>query len=225
MRRAMAGPKSSPAGRAKASGEVICAPLTPERWADLKTVFGPSGGFWGCWCQFWMTPRKDFDAAVKSKQAEQNFRREVGAGPPPGLIAYRNGAPVGWVRIGPRRAMPQWNGARRVSAPLSASEVEDSAVWAIACFVVPRAERGQGVASALLRDAVEWARANGAQAIDACPVEADGEKNPASIYHGVASMFERAGFAEIARRKDRRPLMRLHLATARKKRTPSRKSR
>lgn len=221
----MATSKSSGAVRAKTSNDIACAPLTPALWADLKIVFGPAGGCWGCWCQFWMTPRKDFDAAVKSRQAEHNFRREVDAGPPPGLIAYRDAAPVGWVRIGPRRAIPQWNGARRVSAPLAASEIEDDSIWAIACFVVPRAERGRGVATALLRGAVAFARENGARAIDACPVEADGARNPASIYHGVASMFERAGFEEIARRKDQRPLMRLQLAPTRKKRTPSRKSR
>lgn len=193
----------------KSSSTLVCRPLTPALWPDLKTVFGPAGGCWGCWCQAWMLPRKDFDAALKSKTAEAHFRNEIDSGPTPGLLAYRGEDPVGWVRVSPRRAAPQWNGPRRTSAPLDPSEIEDDGIWAITCFVVPRAERGQGVATALLQGAIAFAEENGARAIDACPVEADGEKNPASIFHGVASMFARAGFVEIARRRDLRPLMRL----------------
>jgi hypothetical protein len=32
-----------------------------------------------------------------------------------------------------------------------------------------------------------------------------------SLFHGVASTFEKSGFVEIARRRDDRPLMRLAL--------------
>lgn len=171
-----------------------------------------------------MLPRKAFDAALKSKAAEALFRKEVGSGPPPGVLAYRGEDPVGWVRVSPRKAAPQWNGVRRTSAPVDPSEIDDEGVWAITCFVVPRAERGQGVATALLQGAIAFAEENGARAIDACPVEAEGEKNPASIFHGVASMFARAGFVEIARRKPSRPLMRLSLAAREKRPRARRKS-
>jgi hypothetical protein len=47
--------------------------------------------------------------------------------------------------------------------------------------------------------------------LDACPVDADANRPPVSLYHGVASTFRRAGFREVARRRPDRPLMRLRL--------------
>ncbi len=143
---------------------------------------------------------------------KRRMRAIVDAGPPPGLIAYAGREPVGWVQVGPRAATPNWSGARRLSAPPDAAEAEDAGVWAINCFFVPRAHRGAGVAAALLAGAIDYARKKRARLLDACPVEAkDGAANPVSIYHGVVSMFEQAGFVEIARRRADRPLMRLDL--------------
>jgi GNAT superfamily N-acetyltransferase len=160
---------------------------------------------------YWRAPREDFIGPAR-KSMKARMRAVVRKGPPPGLIAYRGDTPVGWVQVGARRATPNWNGPRRLSAPLGALEADDSKIWAVNCFVVPRAYRGAGVAAALLEGAVRWARKNRARSIDGCPVEtSDRVANPASIYHGVASMFERAGFEEIARRRADRPLMRLDL--------------
>ncbi len=32
-------------------------PLTPDRWDDLETLFGPRGAYVGCWCMFWRVSR------------------------------------------------------------------------------------------------------------------------------------------------------------------------
>ena len=97
--------------------EVQVAPLTPARWADLETVFGDGRGVCGqCWCMYWRMPRRDFEASLGAG-TRQLFRARVEAGPPPGLLAYRGGAPVGWVQVGPRADVPGWNGARRLTAP------------------------------------------------------------------------------------------------------------
>jgi len=161
---------------------------------------------------YWRLPRSQFEGPAR-KTLKGKFRAIVEKGPAPGLIAYRGTTPVGWIGVGPRAATANWNGARRMSAPVRAEDADDPKIWAISCFVVPRAERGAGVATVLLAGAVKYARSKKARAIDACPVETgDGASNPASIFHGVASMFEKAGFAEIARRRDNRPLMRLDLA-------------
>ncbi|NWG91479.1 MAG: GNAT family N-acetyltransferase [Parvularculaceae bacterium] len=173
---------------------IACKPLTPDRWDDFCAVMGPAGGCWGCWCMYWRAPRMDI-AGPARKTFKARMRAIVRKGPPPGLIAYRGGDPVGWVQVGPRPATPNWNGARRLSAPIDAGEADDAKIWAISCFVVPRAHRRQGVAADLLAGAVKWARKNRARFIDGCPVEtSDRAANPASIYHGVASMFGSAGF-------------------------------
>ena len=97
---------------------ISTAPLTPDRWADLEKVFGGGRGDCGrCWCMYWRLPRRDFEASLGDK-ARRLFRARVEAGPPPGLVAYRDGDPVGWVQVGPRADVPQWNGARRLTAPM-----------------------------------------------------------------------------------------------------------
>ena len=187
------------------------APLTPERWADLETVFGGGRGDCGrCWCMYWRLSRRDFEASLGDK-ARQLFRPRVEAGPPPGLVAYRGDDPVGWVQVGPRADVPQWNGAKRLTAPMPDAPADDPRVWGISCFVTRSGCRRQGIATALLAGATLWARENGARVLDACPVDADGKRPPTALYHGVASTFRAAGFREVVRRRRDRPLMRLML--------------
>jgi GNAT superfamily N-acetyltransferase len=190
---------------------VRTAPLTPDRWADLEKVFGGGRGDCGrCWCMYWRLPRREFEASL-GHEARRLFRARVEAGPPPGLVAYRDGDPVGWVQVGPRADVPQWNGARRLTAPTADAPADDPRVWGISCFVTRAGCRRQGIAGDLLADAVACARKNGARVLDACPVDADGRRPPTALYHGIASTFRAAGFCEVARRRPDRPLMRLVL--------------
>jgi GNAT superfamily N-acetyltransferase len=197
----------------RSSTEEVCtAPLTPERWADLEKVFGGGRGDCGrCWCMYWRLPRRDFETSL-GDQARELFRARVEAGPPPGLLAYRGGEPVGWVQVGPRADVPQWNGARRLTAPLPDAPPDDPRVWGISCFVTRSGCRRQGIATALLAAAIGWAREGGARVLEACPVDTEGNRPPAALYHGVASTFRAAGFREVARRRPDRPLLRLVLA-------------
>ena len=188
------------------------APLTPARWADLEAVFGDGRGVCGqCWCMYWRMPRRDFEASIGAG-TRRLFRARVEAGPPPGLLAYRHGAQVGWVQVGPRADVPGWNGARRLSAPTAEAPTDDLRVWGISCFVTKAGFRRQGIATALLAGAVAWARQSGARMLDACPVDAGADRPPISLYHGLASTFRRAGFREVTRRRPDRPLMRLELS-------------
>lgn len=195
---------------------ITTEPLTPERWPDLVEVFGPSGAYCGCWCMYWRVPRSEFIVYPERKRKmKARFKKRVKAGPPPGLIAYADcQQSVGWVQVGPRADVPNWNGARRLSAPPGDVDPDDPGAWGISCFVIRKEWRGKGVSSALLAGAVDWARSNGARLLEACPVEpAEWKKARVSLYHGVASIFMRAGFREIARRRADRPLLRLTLET------------
>jgi GNAT superfamily N-acetyltransferase len=127
--------------------------------------------------------------------------------PPPGLIAYRDdGTPVGWVSLGPRADF-----ARLRQSPVMKA-VDGQPVWSIVCFVVPPAYRNQGVAHALLAGAVEWARARGVALLEAYPVDLAVTPDADALWFGTRSMLAAAGFAEVARRKPGRPVMRLALA-------------
>jgi GNAT superfamily N-acetyltransferase len=121
----------------------------------------------------------------------------------PGLLAYEDGLPVGWVSVGPRHEFGRIQRSRVTKA------VDDVPVWSIVCFVIERNHRSTGVGTELLRAAVEYAREKGAVAVEGYPVEPRRDRMP-DIYAwmGLASMFEAAGFTEIARRSETRPLFR-----------------
>ena len=180
-------------------------PLTPELWPAFENLFGKSGACSGCWCIHWRVPRADY-IAWRGPKAKAFFKRRVMQGPPPGVLAFIGEEAVGWLQIGPRADTPQWNSQRRATAPLEAADAEDPRIWGATCFFIKPAARGRGVMDALVRGGVDFARANGARVIEACPI--DGETNNIDAYVGLMSVFERAKFKEVARRRPNRPLMR-----------------
>ena len=126
----------------------------------------------------------------------------VDAGRPPGLIGYRGRTPVGWVSIGPREDY-----ARLRRSPVMKA-VDDAAVWSVICFVVPARYRGQGVARQLLDGAIAYAARRGARVVEAYPVDRPGRCADTAMWFGAKSMFDAAGFEEVARRKPTRPVVR-----------------
>jgi ribosomal protein S18 acetylase RimI-like enzyme len=127
----------------------------------------------------------------------------VASGNPPGLIGYRGKVPVGWVSIGPREAY-----AKLKRSPVMKA-VDEQPVWSIICFVVPTEYRGQGVAQALLEGAVAYARKRGATLVEAYPVDNPARSRDEDMWFGAKSMYDNAGFKEVARRKPRRPVVRI----------------
>jgi predicted GNAT family acetyltransferase len=183
-------------------------PLTADIWPAFERLFGKQGATMGCWCMYWLLPRKEWDAARGSK-TKARFKRHVLDGPPPGVVAFDGEEAVGWLRIGPRASAPQWNGARRVSAPVKEGDADDPRVWAATCFYIKASARGQGVGDALLKGGVALAKKHGARVVEACTI--DGDASAGAAYVGRTALFKRAKFREVARRKQNRPLMRLTL--------------
>jgi ribosomal protein S18 acetylase RimI-like enzyme len=192
-----------------ASGLVI-VPVTPERWRDLETLFGPDrGANSGCWCMWWRLTREAWRQMPKAER-KARLRKVVTKGPPVGLLALRDDEPVGWVQVAPRRATPTFN-TSPVAAPADAHD-DLERVWAITCFYIAASGRRSGVAHALAEAAVAHAFAHGAVAVEACPKEA-GARASGDLYMGTPSIFRRLKFREIARRTPVRPLMRLERET------------
>lgn len=181
--------------------ELTIEPATEQRWDDVLAVFGTRGDPSRCWCSYLLADgRPDYTQRDRNRD---ELRSRVVSGPAPGLLAYRDGTPVGWVASAPRGSF----GARlERSAAMRGRpfDADPAAVWAALCFVVPREHRGQGVAHELLDGAVAHARAGGAAAIDGVPrADRDRRWSAAMAYTGTASMFERAGFTAIDRMLDR----------------------
>lgn len=189
--------------------EVFAAyPLTPERWDDFETLFGPSGACYGCWCTYFRMPaaeRKVLDGAAK----KEFIRNHIETGPPPGVLGYVEGQPMAWVQVGPRADVPQWNSPRTVSRPLDPADAGDPLVWAVSCFFIGSRHRRKGNSHRILDAAIRFARESGARSIEACPMEQAKTSKSLGLYVGSMRVFEAAGFREVARRKEGRPLMRL----------------
>ena len=86
--------------------------------------------------------------------------------------------------------------------------VDDQPVWSIICFVVPAQFRGEGVAHELLRGAIAYAKKCGARLLEAYPVDKSERGRDDSMWFGSKSMYDAAGFEEVARRKPHRPVVR-----------------
>jgi len=185
-------------------------PLTPERWSDLEDLFGPHGACYGCWCNhFRMPPR--LRRQLLGEGARRLFEERVKRGPPPGVLAYADDKAVGWLQVGPRAHVPEWNNPRRASTPLPDAPAEDERNWAASCFFVRRGFRGQGVTGALLGGAIDFARESGARLIEVAAMDNEEKRSADGLYVGPESVFRRAGFVEVARQKPGRPLLRLVL--------------
>ena len=179
-------------------------PVTADRWDDLVELFGERGAYANCWCMWWRVSGADFDRGIRNRGAgnRRRMRDLVAGNRVPGLLAYRDGRPVGWVSVAPREEF-----ARLQRSP-TLKAVDDRPVWSIVCFFMDRTERGAGVGTALLDAAVRHAAEQGATIVEGYPVDPTDRKiSNADAYTGVVSMFRRAGFREVARRGSR-PIMR-----------------
>jgi GNAT superfamily N-acetyltransferase len=182
--------------------EVDCHPLSADRWQDLETLFGPRGACGGCWCMYWRLPRAQF-TAQKGEGTKQALQHVVARGEIVGLLAYVKGQPVGWCAIAPRESYPVLARSRILK------RVDEAPVWSVVCFFVSKGFRGQGLTTALLRAAVDYARQQGARVIEGYPIEPKNPRVPAVFaWTGLASAFRQAGFMEVLRRSETRPIMR-----------------
>ena len=189
-------------------------PATPERWPDVAAIFGARGCSVarGCWCMFYRRSGGGQSWPIGGTRAKGNradLKALVDAGKSPGLLAYRGKVPVGWVSLAPREEF-----AKLRRSPVM-KPVDDKPVWSVVCFVVPAEYRGQGVARALLEGAVAHARRHGATLIEAYPVDRPERSKDDAMWFGAKSMYDAAGFEEVARRKPTRPIVRLEVGRRR----------
>jgi GNAT superfamily N-acetyltransferase len=177
-------------------------PLTADRWQDLVELFGPKGAQEGCWCMYFRQTAREW----RENRGGNNRRMmevKVMAGEEPGLIAYVDGAPAGWISLGPREEFVRLEKSK-VMRP-----VDDTPVWSIVRFFVAREHRRTGLSVRLLEAAVDHARERGATMLEGYPTEPkDGKAVDLFVYTGLRSAFDRVGFSEVARRSERRPVMR-----------------
>ena len=180
-------------------GKLTIRPLTAARVDDVKTVMR---GTWGssCWDLF---PRYSAvqqrelgitgggpgraEAKRRAALAKLARRRKNSAG----LVAYEGGEPIGFVSLGPRHDYS------RVENSKATPPVDDVAAWVIPCITVRRGHRGQGIAVAMIRAAVDYAGKRGAPAVEAYPRIGGKRVHDDFAFFGTKAMFEKAGFRQV----------------------------
>jgi GNAT superfamily N-acetyltransferase len=169
----------------------VC-PATADRFDDVATILSPKGTS-ACWCLYYRLSSGEYNRLAHADRPA--FVRDLlGREPAPGMVAYLDGVPVGWCGAGPRAHLARLRRSRTIPP------VDDRPVWSVVCFLVRPGFRRRGITRALLDGAVGYARANGAPAVEAYPVDAGGARiHQSAAYVGTTGLFEQAGFVRVLR--------------------------
>ena len=160
---------------------------------DVKTMVGPKRPDASvCWClSYRLLSSKENRELVGPARGERVLEL-VNQDPPPGVLAYDGDEVVGWAAVHPRA---DTSFAKNRKIP----HVDDLDVWSVWCIRVRPGHRGEGISHHLVAGAVEFARANGAPAIEGYPLDNEGAKIDLTMaYVGTKRLFERAGFSKAA---------------------------
>ncbi|MEO0921349.1 MAG: GNAT family N-acetyltransferase [Pseudomonadota bacterium] len=179
--------------------------IRPATWATFEAVMGEKGGCGGCWCMLWRRSGKEMEAG-KGNGNRQAMKDVFDAGHVPGLVAMHDGEAVGWIQIDRRSAFPRLANSRTLKP------VDDNEVWSVSCFFIDKRFRRKGLSLELLTAAMDWASNQGASMVEGYPIDTPKAKYPpVYAWTGFLDTFKRAGFAEVARRSETRPIMRKEL--------------
>jgi len=179
-------------------------PLTPERWRDFEALFGERGACGGCWCMWQRLKRSQYETQ-KGARNKRAMKRLVEDGHMPGIIAYRDGQPIAWCLVAPREEFLRLERSRVLKA------VDEQPVWSVVCFFVAKEHRRSGLSASLLKAAIDFVRERGGRIVEGYPVEPNKRQADAFVWSGLASAFVKAGFKEVERRSETRPIMRYEI--------------
>lgn len=145
--------------------------------------------------------------AGKGKENRRAFRDLVLNGERPGVLGYIDRKPVAWCAVAPRGCYVFLERSR-VLKP-----VDDEPVWSVSCLFVLRPFRRRGLSARMLKAAVEFAATRGARIVEGYPVQPRMKSTPDPfLWTGIPSAFRKAGFKEVLRRSETRPIMRYRIA-------------
>lgn len=177
--------------------EISCYPVTSNRWSDLEKLFGPSGAYWGCWCTYWRFTNKKFNDMKPNERKKSLIKIIEENDIAPGILAYFENKPVGWLAISPRKKF------ERIVKSRVIKPVDDKPVWSIVCFYIHEDFRGKGVSKELIKTAETYAEGCGASIVESYPIDSSKCKKNEKIddslaYVGVSSLFDTMGFVKVA---------------------------
>jgi GNAT superfamily N-acetyltransferase len=146
--------------------------------------------------------RKDYDN-LRGTGTKKQMKSLVNKGTVPGILAYDNDKPIGWCSVAPREDFPVLENSRVMK------RIDNKPVWSVVCFFIKRDYRRKGLSVELLNASKVFVKMNNGKIIEGYPVEPKAAKSPdVFVWTGLASAFRQAGFKEIIRRSETRPIMR-----------------
>ena len=159
---------------------------------DVEAVIGPKNPASNvCFCLSYRIPSKE-NNAMRGPERAARVRRLMDEEGPIGVLAYDGDVAVGWAAVAPR-SLTHFATFRKIPY------VDDLDVWSLWCFRVRPGHRKKGVMHALADGAVEFARGQGAPAIEGYPVDnGDARVDLTMAYVGTRRLFEQAGFEKAA---------------------------
>ena len=180
-------------------------PVTKENWKDFESLFGEKGACAGCWCMYWRLRRKEYDN-LRGKGTKKKMKGLINKGIVPGILAYDDKQPIGWCSVAPREDFPVLDNSRVLK------RIDEKPVWSIVCFYINKNYRKKGITIELINAVKKYVKDNKGTIIEGYPVEPKtGKTADVFAWTGLASAFRKAGFKEVERRSETRPIMRFVL--------------
>jgi GNAT superfamily N-acetyltransferase len=130
-------------------------PVTSAVWEALDAFFAAAPTTSCCWCMWPRAAPSTFEPGYERHR--DSFRSIVLGGEVPGLVGIQNGQVVAWCAVGPRSTFPKYE------------EPFGPNAWAIPCIIVRTSSKRADTARALIKHAVDYASAHGAEALEGPP--------------------------------------------------------
>ena len=167
-------------------------PVDKTNWSDFENLFRSKGAPSYCWCMTWRMTKdelKDNNTSSRYKFIKQRVWSDT----PIGLLAYMDNEAIAWCSVAPRETHQRLGGDEHLEN-----------VWSITCFYIKKDFRDKGLVHLLIENAKEYAWKNGAEYMEAYPVEPD---SPSYRFMGFIKTFEKAGFNFVKKAGKRRHVM------------------
>ena len=171
---------------------LVCKPVDATTWSDLEKLFKSKGSPHHCWCMVWRNMGSGLNRNLKSDK-KKSLKEFVENKIPVGIVCYSGNEPVAWCSVAPRESYRELSGDK---------SLDD--VWSLVCFFIKRPFREQGISELLIRESIKYARSEGAQFLEAYPVEKD---SPSYRFMGIKPLFEKLGFEFVKKAGTRRNVM------------------
>jgi GNAT superfamily N-acetyltransferase len=153
-----------------------------------------------CYCRYWHFPgdknawleRCYVDAGRNEAELREAARQRSDEAS--GVVALAGEQLVGWAKVAPSGVVRKFYEQRYYRGLPVLRGRPAEGVFVVGCLLVHPQHRGARVAHALVQEAVAFARARGAQALEAFPRRTEGRVSDEEHWMGPEHAFTEAGF-------------------------------